>query len=152
MVEFMNHRNSSLDMLRVVSMWMVIVLHSLGHGGVLNDQNNIEYYVVWLMESFSYVAVNCFILLSGYFLAGAKFKSKRIVNVIIQTFTYSIMCLVIETFFLKGKISFTNLFKSLEPIGTKAYWFMTNYIIMLLLSPLLNQIVENIDTLKAKKV
>ena len=61
-------RNYGIDLLRMILMLMVVILHVLGHGGVLDATTPLsaKYCVSWLIESFAYCAVNCYALISGY--------------------------------------------------------------------------------------
>lgn len=43
-----------------------------------------------VLHSFSIVAVNCFVLITGYFLCTAEFNYKKILNLWIQVEVYSI--------------------------------------------------------------
>ena len=61
-------RNAGIDLLRIVSMFFVVVLHSLGQGGILFNTavGSSQYKVAWLLEIFAYGAVDIFALISGY--------------------------------------------------------------------------------------
>ena len=69
-------RNYGIDLLRIVSMLMVVVLHVLGQGGVLKTSTplSIGYSVAWILEIAAYCAVNCYALISGYVGVNSKFK------------------------------------------------------------------------------
>lgn len=49
-------------------MWYVITLHTLGHGGVLDNLpiGTIRYASDWILETIAYYAVDCFAIISGY--------------------------------------------------------------------------------------
>ena len=59
-------RNCSLDLLRIISMLMILTLHYLGKGNALTIQSNMKY-VVWFMEIACMISVNLYVLISGYF-------------------------------------------------------------------------------------
>ena len=59
-------RNYGIDALRLISMFMVVVLHVLGQGGVLKAAKNGQYIISWLLEIIAYCAVNCYAIISGY--------------------------------------------------------------------------------------
>lgn len=46
-------RNIGIDLLKIVSMLMIVTLHMLGHGGVLDNMPPMSrcYQVAWLMKS-----------------------------------------------------------------------------------------------------
>lgn len=77
-----NNRNIGLDALRIISMMMVLALHYLGKGGLLERNTSEIYNVIYLLlEALSIVAVNCFVLISGYFLCKSEFKLKKIFEI-----------------------------------------------------------------------
>ena len=61
-------RNIGIDLLKIVSMLMIVTLHMLGHGGVLDNMPPMSrcYQVAWLIEIACYGAVNCYALASGF--------------------------------------------------------------------------------------
>lgn len=71
-------RNYGIDAARLVSMLMVVILHNLGHGGVLDwtldSRNDIVYAAI---ENYSIIAVNIFALISGYLSCGKQPNYKR---------------------------------------------------------------------------
>ena len=70
-------RLANVELLRVVAMLMVVMLHYLGKGELLPVKNlhmNLTGYLAWILESLSIVAVNVYVLISGYFLVESEFK------------------------------------------------------------------------------
>ena len=68
----MKERNYGIDLLRILSMFMVVLLHLCGFGGVLSNVKpfSVNYYIAWFLEIVSYCAVDVFALISGF--VGAK--------------------------------------------------------------------------------
>ena len=79
-------RMANLELLRCIAMMMVIVLHFLGKGGLLAELTNPSLgatgTVAWLLESFAIVAVNVYMLISGYFLCTSSFKLSRLLQLL----------------------------------------------------------------------
>lgn len=68
-MEAKNNYKYSLDALRIVSMFMIVITHIIGKGGLrdaLPVPDNMQYLVVWGWQILTYVAVNAYALLSGY--------------------------------------------------------------------------------------
>ena len=67
----MRERKSNIELLRIVLILMIIILHyfNADMGGVLGHTipGSINYYSSHLLESMSIVAVNVFVLITGYF-------------------------------------------------------------------------------------
>ena len=64
----MEERNYGIDLLRIVSMMMVVLLHVLGQGGILDgsDPLTVKSETAWLLEIGAYSAVNIYAMISGY--------------------------------------------------------------------------------------
>ena len=93
-------------------------------------------------EMASIVAVNVFVLISGWF--GIRPSVKGITKFIFQCLFFS---LGIYTFFLiKGDVvfSFRGLADCFAMMGG-GYWFITSYICLYLLSPVINVFIENAE-------
>ena len=139
-LEVGSSRNYAVDLLRIISMFMIIVLHGNAHGGLLSLTEGMNVYSVTIhfFESLSIVSVNVFVLISGYYLSAKRdTKLSRTVKLIFATWFYSwlwlIICLV-----LGDEIGKATLIKNLAPISYYTYWFIPIYIGMVVFSPFLN--------------
>lgn len=60
----LDKRNYGIDLLRLVSMFLIVVLHSLSRGALVGVAPfNIHYEAGFLIEALTYCAVNCFALI-----------------------------------------------------------------------------------------
>ena len=61
-------KNMGIELLRIISMFMVIFLHILNFG--INYQGlesfSANWYISWFLEGFCYCAVNIYAMISGY--------------------------------------------------------------------------------------
>lgn len=131
-------RNPNIELLRIISMMMVLVLHCLS-GGALDYRSGIQLYVYWWLEALAIVAVDIFVLISGYFLVESKFKVKNIFKVAISgVWIYSVFFTFITMKIDAQGISWSTLFNACVPILTKKYWFVNSYVLMYILSPFIN--------------
>lgn len=75
-------RNVYMDILKIISMFMVILLHATNFGiqDIKIEIGSINYFIVWNIRIFSMVAVNCFVLISGYFLCQKKENKENILK------------------------------------------------------------------------
>ena len=138
-------RNVSLDLLRILSMLMIVVLHVNSHGGVLNNVSYFNVTIARLFESFSLPAVNIFVLISGYFLVDSRFKLSKILKLVLQVWFYSwIICVIL---FITGWGSFAakDVISIAFPISYKEYWFITAYLLMYIMSPVLNILINSLS-------
>lgn len=136
-------RLANIELLRIIAMCMVIMLHYLGKGDLLPDMSltmGINEYVAWILESFAIVAVNVYVLISGYFLVEAEFKPSKIVRLILQVLFYTILVTILSLAFGIIELSdlgIYNLIVQLFPFQLEQYWFMTSYLVFYILSPVL---------------
>lgn len=142
-------RQANFELLRIVSMLMVVSLHYLSKGGALlsfQETFTGNTYLAYFLESCSVVAVNVFILLSGYFMVKAPFKTNKIVGLIGQVMFYSlgISSLLLATGLLP-KYGFYNFINDIFPIQMEHYWFITAYILLYLFMPLLNKALTSMN-------
>lgn len=135
-------RDAGLDLLRIVCTMMVVCNHLLSWTGLLEDTVE-PMTLIWLGENTLFVfllpAVNCFVLISGYFLCTAKFKLKKLGSLWIQAVVYSVglyilVCLIDEN----TAFSLTVFIKSCLVITMERYWFVTAYVLLYVVSPFLN--------------
>ncbi len=141
-----NKRNAGLDILRVLSMLMVVSWHFLCHGGLVGyalKPVSANWFLGNLLYSASMPAVNCFVLISGYFLCTAQFKAKRVSYVWAQTVFYSVLLYAI--FGMDGDFSVLRLASKAIVLTMNRYWFVTAYLLMYLVSPFLNKAIHAMD-------
>lgn len=138
-------RNSNIEFLRCLLMLMIIMLHNLVHG--VNGEF-VAFFgkrePTYLSEAFFSIflmgAVDCYILISGYF--GIRKSLKSFLSIWGACFFYSITISLIA--FLNRKIAVLELIKSFFPIITCRWWFATCYVILFLISNLLECFLESI--------
>lgn len=110
--------------------------------------NEVEHAVRCIVQSMCLPAVNAFVLISGWF--GIKGDYKRIFPLFFQMAICTIPVAIV--FYVLGLIPMMNLdgvFYYL--LGGQNYWFVMDYIALVLFVPLLNLIVENADRVTLKR-
>lgn len=134
------NRSSNFELLRIVSMTMVVVMHVLRHGGILQTLTvgSLEYWFLWGMESLSFVGVNCYLLLTGYFQVQAQFRWKKVIALVVQLMFYAALSEVVLVI-MTGKVKLKDILLVIDPIGNNVYWFASQYLILYVMSPYINQ-------------
>ena len=153
-IEETKKRNIGLDSLRIISMIMIVFLHYLGKGGLLDIKNtsNAYHIIYYFIEALCIIAVNCYVLISGYFLIKSKFKWKKVLQLWLETLFYSIFVYVIIVVLGLKEVDIKGIIKSLFPIVTKQYWFINIYLVMYILSPFLNKLINNMNKKEYQKL
>lgn len=150
----LNKRKSNFELLRIVCMVMIVVLHTIGHGGGFKSINiySNNFFYVNIIKSLTIVAVNCYILITGYFGINSTINLKKIRKIYIQVLFYS---LVINGVFLLFKVkNITNyiILQTFFPITMKSWWFITNYLILCLIIPYINKLVKSLSFKEINKL
>lgn len=140
-----------MELLRIVAMLMIITLHYLDKGNVLvefSNMNTVNHHVAWIVEALSFVAVNIYVLISGYFLLTSRFTFKKLVVLWGQILFYS---WGIGAFFLltgmtgEEATSLYELFFVALPVTAGHYWFATIYVLLFAIFPFLNAGIEKMS-------
>lgn len=139
-------REANIELLRILSMFFVLLLHAFQKGGLLSGTEtfSLSYIAVWIVRSLALVAVNCYVMISGYFLVTKKFKGRSLVSLWLKTFFYSIVIFAVLA--LLGQVNVTpgSILNAGLPVIMKEYWFVTVYMALYLLFPFLNLIIHNL--------
>ena len=143
-------RKYGLDVLRILAIYMVVMLHVLYGGRFLeyadNNVGTIRYYFIWLLECLVYCAVDVLGILSGI-LGWSKKKQnyKRVIMIWLQTLFYSFVFTSVFFLFHPELFDYKVLLNSLMPISQSYYWYITAYIGVMVLSPMINKGIQLID-------
>ena len=137
-------RDTNLDLLRIISMLLIIFLHTIDHSGVL-EQAEVGSAGMYFYVRFTYalcqVCVNCYVMLSGYYLVKARFRLQKLAVLWMEMVFYSFVLKLL--FMVTGyeEMSIVSLVSCFFPILTGRYWFMTIYVGLYLVFPFLNKLV-----------
>lgn len=141
-------RNVNLDLLRIVSMLLIVFLHSIDHSGVLENAENCGtgmYFYVRFTYALCQVCVNIYVMLSGYFMVTSKFRLHKLVTLWMEASFYSFSLKLLFMVIGLDDFSILSLISCFAPILTGRYWFLTIYVGMYLVSPFLNALIHALD-------
>ncbi len=129
-------RNSNVELLRLVLMAFVVLLHfnnhSMGGAFVIVENLPVENSVFKLLEAFCCCAVNCFMIVSGYFLyTNVKIRFGKIVDILLIVIFYRFFDFFGRVFFLHEAFSIKHFIACFLP----ANYFAIFYVVCYLFSP-----------------
>lgn len=136
-------RNYGIDSLRLLSVFYVVILHTLGAGGILDTVSigSGSFYAGWFAEAWTFCAVNIFALISGY-VGYTDVPNKKSIANYIQLWIEVVFYNVIITIFVQvthPELADSRvLIASFFPVTTKLYWYFSSYTALFLVTPLLN--------------
>lgn len=147
-----SERLSNIELLRVIAMLMVLTLHT---GMIVNASYVSEHLVdrpvsagfISLMQSSCIIAVNLFVLVSGYF--GIRTTVRRMLKFMYMCVFY---CFGIYLLFyclnkiagIGPEVSEIDLLMALVP--GQEFWFARSYILLMIFAPLLEKVIATSST------
>lgn len=140
-----NQRNSNVEMLRIVLMFGILLWHVTVHGYGLAHMSegnvSVEHPLVnALCTALFAPCVNLFVLISGYY--GMKLKTMTLLRFELQAVFYSYV-LAVVMYFAFHDLG-TSLVSVAFPVIGNHWWFLHTYIMLLLLSPVINEGVKRL--------
>lgn len=152
-------RDSGVELLRIISMLMVIGVHLWLYGGFFTASQQAGGIVAsgaLFLKIFFRSAVNIFIIISGFFTVKSSFDLKksysRVLKIFLSVFFYSVvlsvitLCLGADTRADLGitQPSFNICVQMFFPITTQIWYFITDYIFLMLFAPFLNIVLQKL--------
>jgi hypothetical protein len=102
---------------------------------------NISTYQKLFFEAFVLFPVDCFVLISGYY--AINLRLRKTFSLWFQCFSYSVG-ITLLFYLVTNEVGIRALIKSFMPITFDAWWFVTCYFFLMLLSPALNLLANSI--------
>ena len=162
----MSERRSNIELLRVLSMLMIIFHHLAAHG--VQHSLDADRYALWLSGSSinkavvalavpgGTVGVAIFFMISGYFQSyTSRINFRKIVRILLQTSFYGIFCILI---YLVAKFAAGYPFAEISsglfsffgralfiPATGGIWWFVSVYLYLQILAPLLNTAMDRLN-------
>ncbi len=143
-------RKSNIELLRIVLMLLIIAHHYVVNSGLTDcfDYQNPSFKMFFFQcfGAFGKVGVNCFVLITGYFMVTSGFSLKKWLRLYLEVKFYTIVIYLI--FLAFGRISF-NYHEFLETLFSVIFGIGNNYadtfLILYLLIPFLNVLANKLD-------
>ena len=142
MASIKSERNYGIDLLRIVSMFSIVLLHVLGEGGIGQRvvQFSGNYYGYLTLRFLNEFAVDAFGMVSGYVMCTSRPKLSRLMALWLQVLFYSAGISALFIVFDRSGIPSirAELYSMLLPITGGRYWYMSCYFCMFFFIPVLN--------------
>lgn len=151
-------RSSNLELYRIIVMFLIVCHHYVvnsglietmeahsirfgGEGGVDADIRHIFYFI---FGAWGKTGINCFVLITGYFMCKSNITLRKFLKLILQVLFYNIAIFIV--FFACGRQSVTleEIAHILLPIGTEKDQFTGSFLLFWLSIPFLNALIQNL--------
>ncbi len=130
-------RNSNFELLRIISMFLIVMGHFYGQGIGFVEVNNFSEIVIVFLSSGSRIAVGLFLMIGVWFMVDQEFKPCRVLNLYSTLWFYTVsitLVLVVLGYRFGYKVFIGEAF----PFIRGETWFIPSYISLLLLHPFIN--------------
>ncbi len=147
-------RNANLELLRIISMILIVMSHSddwMGLMGTYQLTICVNKFITDWLHLGGQIGVGCFLLISGYFMVDQQFRPKRLFRLLGEVWFYSICFggVFLGVRIGTGEFSFSSdlgeVMKAVFPVLLSHYWFVTAYVILMILSPFFNKLISVMD-------
>lgn len=147
-------RESNFELMRIISMFLIIIWHILIHGNVINNCANPGVKVfLEISMFFILIHVNSFVILTGYFQSASSFKKEKLIKLVVQVITYSsIITLIGLNMGWDGDFRRITIFNSFLPSVLGNYWFIVAYLIVYIFSDYINKFIHSLSKPEYKKL
>lgn len=138
-----SEKNYGVDLLRIVSMFYIVMLHTLGMGGVTDaaEAGSVNYFLGTFWEMSLYCALDIFALISGYVGYREQAREYRYGNYLVLWFQVIFTSLAVALVFqllLPGSVSIKDYLQAVTPVTSNTFWYFTAYTGLFFLVPMLN--------------
>lgn len=144
-------RNSNFELLRIISMLFIVIYHVRMHSGFSINSTGSVRVLITFINAIMVIHVNSFILITGYFQCKSKMRLSKVMAINNATWFYKVFFLIV--FILLSSvfsITITNPINTLDKIKMLLqfdygiYWYINCYLLLYLISPVLNKIINNL--------
>ena len=141
-------RNLGIELLRIVSMFLIIVLHCLGLGGAgkCAPEHTVQNSILWFLTAVCYGSANLYALTSGYVCIRATHRWERMIELWLQVFLYSVGIFAVDRILGgSGDLSWRQIISLLLPVTSNRYWYFSAYFFLFAFLPFINPLLERLS-------
>lgn len=141
-----NKRNLGIDLLRALAMFLVIIWHILGQGGLLEqaEAGSAKYWFLSFAQILTCCCVNIYGLTTGYLMCDKPFRLSRVAKLWVTTVFWSVAVSCVFFVLVPDSRTVSEMVSMFLPILRGRYWFFTAYVVVMLLSPVLNLVIRSL--------
>jgi hypothetical protein len=145
--EIKKQRESGLELFRVIVMLLIIAHHYVVNSGLLEmiRQDLMAPRSLFLLcfGAWGKTGINCFVLISGYFMCKSNISIKKFAKLLLQVLFYKVV--IYGVFVLTGYegLSLRGIVTALSPITSLAQGFVGCYLVFFLCIPFLNTLIRH---------
>ncbi len=137
-------RNSNHELMRIISMFFIVLGHVILKGKVLATTNpNIKTLYLLIVLTLI-VHVNSYLLLTGFYQSKSTFKQKKVWSILNASWFYRTIIVIIFLALNLINVPKVQILKDISYLS-RDYWYITCYILLYCLSPFLNILINALN-------
>ena len=136
-------RKSNIELLRIICMILLIAHHCVIHGGAINNEVGMNWFISWFLVPVGKICFVAFLAISSWFLVDKTFKSERFFKTWLQVLFYSLGGALLA-FMLGAPMTWRNWFSAFLPITGNSHGFAAAYLAFYLTTPFLGMVAKKI--------
>lgn len=142
-----SNRNLGIDALRALAMFFVICQHILGQGGVVAgaEGSPLKHFFLCFLQILAYCAVDVYGITTGYLMCRKPFRLSRLTKLWLTTVFWSVAVSCVFFAIVPESRTISEAVSMFLPILRGRYWFFTAYFVTMLVSPVLNHIIQTLS-------
>lgn len=147
-------RQSNFELMRIISMFMIVLWHVIKNNINFVQTPDVVHFFLIIIICTIVIHVNSFVMVNGYFSFSKTRNSwKKACSLLGVTWFYKVAMAVVLFFVTTGVIGKFELFKEFFPLDViRSYWFINCYILLLLLSPFINILLDRLTESQYRKL
>lgn len=142
-------RNSNLELYRIIVMLLIVAHHYLASSGLYHVLNQapltISSCVMLVFGAWGKTGINCFVLITGYFMCKSSFTWNKLLKLYLQILFYTLIIYALFCVTGHEKLSILNFLWKLWPVKSIKSGFVSCFILFYLFIPFLNLFLRNLD-------
>lgn len=142
-------RSSNIELYRIVVMLLIVAHHYVVNSGLYDvlerDTFNASSLTMLLFGAWGKTGINCFVLITGYFMCKSNITSRKFAKLVAQVLFYNIV--INSIFVIEGHTAVTTdlILNIINPIYGISSGFTSCFLIFFLLIPFLNKLLVQLD-------
>ena len=142
-------RESNIELYRVILMLLIIAHHYVFNSGilyhVLSDPRGYTPLFVLIFGAWGKVGINCFILITGFFMCKKSVSLKKYARLLAEVYFYNIIIYLILGFAGYEDFSIERVFGLLTFSSPESGRFVSSFLLFYFFIPFINILINNID-------
>ena len=143
-------RSSGIELFRIITMLMIVAHHYVVNSGVTDvliesAEFSLKNVFYWLFGWGGKTGINCFVLITGYFMCKSKITLEKFLKLLLEVEFYRIVIYFVFCIFGVSSFGIKSFVKALLPITTVSNGFTAAYLLFYLFIPFLNILISGMD-------